>query len=219
MFLSNPVKIFHAACCLSIVFAGCTLWRSNENSTTTYASQPKSEYPFLAREPEVFQAELVVRTGQTERRMFVARSGEKRRVDYDVGSDAQHGVIIADKEYLVFFKRKVFEEHAISSNVAALYEPLSAQVLSTRDYANFEELKRNGSVVQFTTRINDSSNSETVIFFDEAIGLPVKQEFYSIEGEERKLQYSSELRNFSTTVDPATFQIPVGFKKVTRPVN
>src|SRR5215211_685265 len=104
MFLSNPVKIFHAACCFSIVFAGCSLWRSNENSAITFASEPKREYPFVAREPEVFQAELVVRTGETERRMFMARDGEKRRIDYDVGSGDQHSVIIADKEYLLFFK-------------------------------------------------------------------------------------------------------------------
>src|SRR5215203_3019088 len=139
MFLSNPVKIFHAACCLSIVFAGCSLWRSSENPGVTFASPPKSEYPFVAREPEVFQAELVVRSGETERRMFIARSGEKRRIDYDVGSEDQHSVIIADKEYLLFFKRRVFEERDMSSNAAAFYEPLTAQMLSTRDYANFEE--------------------------------------------------------------------------------
>ena len=219
MFLSNPVKIFHAACILSVVFAGCSLWRGNENSAITFASQPKSEYPFVAREPEVFQAELVLRTGETERRMFIARSGEKRRIDYDVGTDNQHSVIISDKEYLLFFRRKVFEERLMSSNAAASYEPLSAQMLTTRDYASFDETGRNGSVVQFSARINDSANSEAVIFFDEVIGLPVKQEFYSIEGEARTLQYSSELRNFSTTVDPSAFQIPAGFRKVTRALN
>jgi hypothetical protein len=212
MFLSNPVKIFHAACCLSIVFAGCSLWRSNENSAITFAS-PKSEYPFVAREPEVFQAELVVRTGETERRMFIARSGEKRRVDYDVGSDDQHGVIIGDKQYVVFFKRKVFEEHAMISNAAAVYEPLSAQVLSTRDYADFEEIDRNGSVVRFSARINDSSNAEAIIFFDEAIGLPVKQEFYSIAGEERKLQYSVGLEGFRTEADLELFTVPKTFRR------
>jgi outer membrane lipoprotein-sorting protein len=218
MFLSNPAKIFHALCCLSMLFAGCTLWRGNENSAVTFASQPKSEYPFAAREPEVFHAELVVQTGETERRMFIARSGEKRRIDYDVGTESQHGVIIADKEYLLFFKRKVFEERSMSSNAADSYDPLSAQMLGTRDYASFDEVGRSGPVVQFNARINGSSNSETIIFFDEAIGLPVKQEFYSIEGEERKLLYSCQLRNFSTTVDPATFEVPAGFKKVIRAV-
>ena len=213
MFLSNPVKIFHAVCCLSILFAGCSLWRGNENSAVTFASQPKNEYPFIAREPEVFQAELVVRTGETERRMFIARNGEKRRIDYDVGSDNHHGVVISDKEYLLFYKRKVFEERPLSANVAALYEPLSAQVLTTRDYANFEEINRDRSVVEYSAQINESSNSESIIFFDEAIGLPIRQEFYSMEGDERKLQYSVALEGFRTEADLDLFIVPKNFRR------
>ncbi|MEO8573410.1 MAG: hypothetical protein ABI481_05530 [Pyrinomonadaceae bacterium] len=201
---------------MSIVFAGCSLWRGNDNSGITFASQPKSEFPFVAREPEVFQAELVVRSGEKERRIFIARSGEKRRIDYDVGSDEQHSVIIADKEYLLFFKRRVFEEHLMSSNAAALYEPLSAQMLSTRAYANFEEISRSGSVVQFRAHINESANSEAIIFFDEAIGLPVKQEFYSIEGEQRKLQYSVALEGFRTEADLELFTVPKNFRRQER---
>lgn len=201
---------------MSLLFAGCSLWRGNENSTVTFASQPKNEYPFVAREPEVFQAELVVRVGETERRIFIARNGEKRRIDYDVGTDDQHGVVIADKEYLLFYKRKVFEERSMSSNAAALYEPLSAQVLTARDYANFEEINRDRSVVEYSARINGSSNSEARIFFDESVGLPVRQEFYSIEGEERKLQYSVAMEEFRTEADPELFVMPKNFRRQER---
>lgn len=216
MFLSNPVKIFTATFCLSIVFTGCTLWRGSENPATTFASQTKTEYPFVAREPEVFQAELVVRTGDIERRMFVARNWEKRRIDYDFGTDNQHTVLITDKEYLLFFKRKVFEEHAMSSNTAALYEPLTEHILSTRDYASFEEINRDGSVVEYRARINESSNSEALIFFDETIGLPVREEFYSLEGEGRKLQYSVELQGFRTEAGPELFTVPKNFRRQER---
>jgi hypothetical protein len=213
MFLSNPVKIFHAVCCLSILLAGCSLWRGNDNSAVTFASPPKNGYPFVAREPEVFQAEVVVRTGETERRMFIARNGEKRRIDYDVGTDNQHGVLISDKEYLLFYKRKVFEERAMSSNVAALYEPLSAQVLTTQGYADFEEVNRDRSVVKYSARVGDSSNAESFIFFDESIGLPVRQEFYSVDGPGRKLQYSVALENFRTEADPDLFIVPKIFRR------
>ncbi|MEO6334287.1 MAG: hypothetical protein ABIO91_04820 [Pyrinomonadaceae bacterium] len=196
--------------------AGCGLWRSNENSSLTFASQPKSEYPFLAREPAVFQAELVIRTGEIQRRIFIARSGERRRIDYDLGTDNQHGVILADKEYVMFFKRKVFEEHDMSSSAAALYEPLSAQMLSTRDYASFAEISREGSVVEYRARFNESSNSEALIFFDETIGLPIKQEFYSIGGEERKLQYSVELKDFRAQAEPELFEVPKNLRRQER---
>ena len=52
-----------------------------------------------------------------------------------------------------------------------------------------------------------------MIYFDEAIELPVKQEFFSIDGETRTLKYSMELRDFQTSVDPSVFQIPVGFRR------
>lgn len=216
MFLSTPAKIFHATCFLSIVFAGCSLWRSTGNSASAPPPEPKSDYPFDAREPQVFQAEIVVRTGESERRTFVARDGYKRRMDFDVGTDNQRAVLITDKEYLLYFKRKVFEEHELSSNLAEYYEPLTAEMLSMRDYVSFKEIRRTGSVVEFTAHVNESVNSEVQIVFDESIGLPVKQEFYSIEGDQRKLQYSVELMNFDTSVDEGTFQIPVGFKRGTQ---
>lgn len=212
MFLSTPAKIFHATCFLSIVFAGCGLWRGNENSQITFASQPKSEFPFSIREPEVFQAELVVRTGGTERRTFIARNGAMRRIDFDLGTDNHRAVLITDKEYLLFFQRMVFEEHEMSSNAASLYEPLTAQILNARDYASFEEMKRDGQVVEYRARINESANSEVRIFFDESIGLPVRQEFYSIEGDQRGLQYFVELRGFRAEAEPGLFVVPRNFR-------
>lgn len=213
MFLSTPVKVFHAACFLMILFAGCSLWRSNENPTTTFASQPKSEYPFVAREPEVFQTELVIFTGDTERRMLVARNGEMRRIEFDVGTDNHRAVLVTDKEYLLFFKRKIYEERTMTSNAAAVYEPLTAHLLNLRDYAVFDEISRDGSVVEYSARINDSSSSEVLIFFDENIGIPVRQEFYSIEGDQRSLQYSVELRDFRTEADADLFVVPRNFRR------
>ena len=108
MFLSTPVKICVVTLCLSPIFAGCSLWRSNENTSSLAASQPRIELPFSTREPDVFQTDVVVRVGETERRMSIARNGALRRLDYDVGTDNQHGVLITDKEYLLFFKRKAY---------------------------------------------------------------------------------------------------------------
>lgn len=219
MFLSTPAKIFYAICVSSIVFAGCSLWRSSEDSTAGFTAEPKSEYPFAAREPEVFQAELVVRTGEVERRTFIARNGGMRRTDIDVGTDNHRAVLITDKEYLLYFKRMIFEERALSSNAAAVYEPLTAHMLNTRDYSSFREVKRDGSVVEFSARVNGSENSEVLIFFDENIGMTVKQEYYSIEGDKRTLQYAVELRDFRTAVDPEIFKVPQNFRRQGRTVN
>jgi len=212
MFLSNPAKILHATFVLSLFFAGCTLWRRDENPTKTFALPSKKKFPFATREPEVFQAEIVIRTGDVERQVRIARDGQKRRIDYDPGTDNHRAVVTSDKEYVLFLKRTAYTEQALSAELASGNE-LASHLLNLRDYSEFEELGRDGSVIQFRARINESTSSDVLIFFDETIGLPVRQEFYSIDGEKRELKYAVELRNFRTEVDPAAFQVPAGFRR------
>ena len=75
MFLSNPVKIFHVLWFFLLVFAGCSFWRNESNTAPPPASPLKTDYPFSTNEPEVFQTEIVVRTGDVESRMFMAWNG------------------------------------------------------------------------------------------------------------------------------------------------
>jgi len=214
MFLSNPVKIFHAVWPLLIVLTGCSLWRSDPNPTTTLASSPASEFPFAVAEPEIFQAEMVIRVGENERHILVARNLNQRRIDYDVGTDHQRAVLITDKEYLLSFKRKEYTERPLTSELASIDSSLTGHLMNARDYSDFEEVGRDGSVIQYKAHVNEGSASEIMIFYDQSIGLPVKQEFYSIEGEARTLQYSFELRGFKTEVDESVFQIGKEFRKV-----
>jgi hypothetical protein len=215
MFLSTPVKIFCVICFLVSIFSGCSLWRETETSPVTFASTAKPEFPFTVHEPDVYQAELIVRSGDVERRLFVARDHEKQRTDYDVGTDDHRAVIVSDKLYVVYFKRNSYTERPVTSDLASLYEPLTASILNFRDYAEFDEVSRAGSVVEYRARINGSAVSDTSIFFDESIKMPVRHEVYSLSGGERKLEYSTELQNIKTEVDDATFEIPRGFKKLT----
>ena len=212
MFLSTPVKICVAALCLSSIFAGCSLWRSNENTASIAASQPRIELPFPTREPDVFQTEIVIRTGDIERRIRVARDGMRRRVDYDPGTEEHRASLITDKEYLLYFKSKRYEARELSVGDTS-GDKLLSHLLHMRDFTEFEETRQDGRVKQFRGRVNESNASEVIVFFDESIGLPVKQEFYSIEGENRILRYSVELRDFKLEVDPAVFEIPTGFRK------
>ena len=211
MFLSTPVKIFGAALLLPLIFAGCSFWRSADD-TSLAAPPKKSEFPFSTHEPDTFQTEVVIRTGEIERRITIARDGEKRRIDYDVDTDAHRAVIVSDKEYAIDFKRKQISERELSGSGTLRKEV--AGFLNVRDYADFEEVGQQGSIREYHGRINESDASEVSVFFDESIGLPVRQEFYSVNGDERKLQYSVELRDFRREVDPSVFIVPTGFKKV-----
>lgn len=214
MFLSNPAKIFCTAVCFSLVFAGCSLWRRAEDPGV--ATPPAaSELPFTTREPDVFQTEIVVRMGENERRMFIARSGEKRRIDYDVGTDTHRAVLITGGEYLLYFKRRAFVEITPKEQDASDEDGIAtmSHLLHARDYTEFEEIGRDGSVVQFRARINESASSEVIVFFDERIGLPIRHEFYSMDGDKRGLQYSVELRGFRGEAEDGLFQIPENFRR------
>ena len=153
-----------------------------------------------------------MRTGEIERRITLARDGAKRRIDYDPGTDQHRAILITDKEYVIDFKAKRITEREQTPPGSAQNESLS-HLLHVRDFTEFEEIGRDGSVVQFRALINESKASEVVISFDESIGLPVKQEFYSLEGGNRVLRYTVELRNFRKEVDAGVFEVPGGMKK------
>jgi len=56
--------------------------------------------------------------------------------------------------------------------------------------------------------------SEMLISVDEQIGLPVKQEFYAVSGEQKVLTYAVELKNLKLKTDENLFTVPADFKKV-----
>ena len=215
MFLSNPVKIFNAVCVLSMIFSGCSLWRESEKEAAALERDSKSEYPFTTREPDVFQTKIVVRSGGRERHMFLARERDRRRVDFDVDTDDHRAVISTDKQYVLSFKRKTYTEQPLVAN-AGEPDRQVLPIMNHRDYSEFEEINREGSTIQYRARINESATSEIMIFFDEKIGMPVRQEFYSIEGDERTMRYSFELYDFSPAVEATLFDIPPGFRRVNR---
>lgn len=215
MFLSNPAKSFLAS--ILLLLAGCSFWQNNQNTSVPLISEPKNEFPFSAKEPENFQAEIVVTSGGTERKTFIARNGEKRRIDYNFGEETQHSVLQTNKEYVISNRKKIFAEFLPRGGSSMNQPPqndLTAELLNRRDYANFEQLSLENNLMKYRVRINESDASEILIYVDEASGLPIKQEFFSVDAEQRTLQYSVELRNFKLETSDEFFVIPAGFRRV-----
>ncbi len=217
MFLSNPAKFFLASILLFFVFAGCRFWQNNQNTSVPLISETKDEFPFSTKEPEIFQAEIVVTSGDTERKTFIARNGERRRIDYNFGEENQHSVLQTDKEYVISNRKKIYAEILPRSRLSANQTPqndLTSELLNRRDYAKFEKLGREDNLTRYRVRINESDASEILIYVDETIGIPVKQEFFSVNGEQKTLQYSVEMKNFKLETGDKLFAIPAGFRKV-----
>lgn len=212
MFLSNPAQSFLAGLFILFSTAGCGWLRSNQNTATPTVQEPKNRFPFKTKEPENFQCEIVETAGEIVRRKRLAKKGNWRRIDFDLGESTQRALLQTDKEYLLDIGRRTFVETASGSG--GQFSELTNELLNIGPHAEFAESGRDGSMVRYTVRPADSESTEIVVHIDESIGLPVKQEFFSMEGEERILRLTVELINFKTEPDADAFSIPAGFRRV-----
>jgi hypothetical protein len=222
MILSNPVKSFLLALVSLTLCFGCRFWQNAENTNTSPGgesfAEDKSDLPFQTREPVVYQAEIVVTAHGTQRVTFTARNGAKRRYEYDFGEKTASVWLQTDKSYLMSPDKKIYAEQVSaegSQEMSALVDSLTVEWLNIKPGAKFESLGAENKLKKYSAKLNDGTASEIVLFIDEESGLPVKQEYYSISGEQRELLYSVELRNLKLEAGDELFAVPKDYRKVT----
>jgi outer membrane lipoprotein-sorting protein len=230
MFSSNPPKLFCLALFFSICFssaASCGLWgRANENSgggnPANFAAQEiPSEIPFPNKEPDVFQTEIIVSTftnngEKSERKTFIARSGNRRVTVFDAGEKNEISLLQLDQTgvFSIYREKKIYTEKLASQSAAAgssaesFSDFLTAARLNAKATAGFERLGAENGLRKFRARLNNSEASEILIYVDENLKLPVRQEFYSRAGEQKTLLYTIELKNFQLQTDEKLFEPP-----------
>lgn len=212
MFLSNPAKIFLTGIILLGILSGSGCRQTVENTDAGPSSDPEG-FPFSTKEPETFQADIVVSAGGVEQRTFVAHSGRNRRTDYDLEGHDRLTLLETDKKYLISDRNKVFTEDELPVLSGEGFADPMATMLATREYEEFEKIGVENGLTKFRASPRDSDSSEVMIYVDESLGLPVKQEFFSINGDQRTLQYSVELTNIRREIDAGVFEIPPGFRQ------
>lgn len=223
MLRSNRVKIF-------VVFAvtffqACGFWQTKNGADFSPASvsryESKTEIPFSTKEPDVYQAEIVLTVyangEKTERKIFTARSGEKLRTDYESKISFLHSD--AGRKFLIHNGKKIYSETQTESDFAGengdeLRDFLTSQWLNEKADTKFENLGAENNVTKYRAVFESSGASETLIYVDENFKIPVRQEFYSITGERKNLVFSTEIRNLKLAVDEKLFELPKDFKKV-----
>ncbi len=228
MFLSESFKIFVGFAVLLV--SSCGVWQSAENQNANVSSVPsaagesKSAVPFSTKEPDVYQAEIVLTNfaggEKSERKIFTARRGEKLRCDYENKiSFLQTG---ENQKFLVHSGKKIYTENAAISGVASgtgdpVKDFLTTEWLNEKPGATFENLgAENNGLTKYLVRLEDAPNadSETLIFVDENLKIPVRQEFYTTGGEQKVLVFSMELENLKLEADDKLFELPKDFRKV-----
>lgn len=214
-------KFFKYFLFINLVFcSSCQFWQNNSNTNAnietpqTEIAEIISEIPFSTKEPETFQAEISIKTEGAERITFIARDkGRFLTRNGDIASLQ----ILPNQSFLINFAKKIYVENTGNSspqtNVSGetLNDFLTTEWLNQKTDVKYENLGAENGLNRYRVKFE---NSESLIFVDESFKIPVKQEFYSVEGETKNLVYSMELRNIKLITEEGLFEVPKDFRKV-----
>jgi hypothetical protein len=222
MFSFNLIKFFGVFAVVLFISSACRFWQkpAGENPAPApyVAEELVSEIPFSTKDPEVFQAEIVTTAGGSEKVVFAARNGARRRFDFPHGA-SRISVIETDKNYLLVNSRKIYAENpaqTIATPGDEWSEMLTTEWLSARQSAKFFKLEAENNLTRYRVTFNEAgaAQSESLIYIDDAAGILVKQEFYSLADGQRTLTMTIELKNLKLEAADELFAVPKDFKKV-----
>ncbi|HTK36911.1 MAG TPA: hypothetical protein VL325_00335 [Pyrinomonadaceae bacterium] len=214
MRLSNPRKFFPVIAAFLLFLPVCRFWQGADQPAPL-TGEAANELPFSTKTPDIFQTRAVVTAGAITQRYFIARAGDCWRIDYSVGEPDESSIIYNGGEYYVSFPKKVYAEKALTKGETAAPDDIMSDLLYHKPYADFEKIGRENSITTYRVKFGDTASSEALVYVNEDAGMPVKQEFYSINGDERRLEYAVEFQDLKFTAEDDLFKIPDGFKKVT----
>jgi outer membrane lipoprotein-sorting protein len=215
MFSSKSLKLVLIS--TLIYCQSCSFWQNSANTNTSVnqinASETNNEVFFPTKEPENYQLEVVVKSDDEEQKTLVAKSGMRF---FSISNDIAILKIDATKSYLINFDKKTFAENLTPAgtsddSVETLQSFLTTELLNGKTDAAFENLGDENGLTKYRASFGES---ESLIYVDENFKLPMRQEFYSINGEERTLMYSSEIQNLKLQADESFFEVPKDFRKV-----
>jgi hypothetical protein len=220
MFSSNLIKFSGVFALALITFSACRFWQNAGGAapspTPFTAEEIISDIPFSTKEPEAFQVEIVIKSNNSENKIFVARSGANRRFDYDAGAKNQVSALQTDKHYLLIQSKKVYVEGASenASNAEMWTDFLTNEWLSAKADAKFFKEGAENNLTKYRVVFGEAEKSETLVFVDENVNLLVRQEFYSLADGQRVLTMTVELRNLKLEAAGDLFNVPKDYKKI-----
>lgn len=211
---------------------------ANGNSGAEAAGEKSFTPPFQTREPERYQARMVLRSGgetESSSETFIARDGDERREDYewmpgvrvsDLNTRAGHFLLLPDSKLYA----EVTHDHggglaAPSGADISLPEDFSPDRLvnEARSEAVYERLgveEWNGrAATKYRVRtLSDgggaTGTAEQLIWVDEQLGMPVRSVTVSSGAGTPQVRYSMELLDLKQEVDRGLFTVPQGYRKV-----
>lgn len=216
MQLSNLSKYFVFLTLLAALAGGCGGVNSSNNASSAASDLPKSEPPYQNSEPENYQAEISqVRASATEK-YFVARKGDKWRVDNAYGDPAQVTTLHTDKDYVMSPATKTYAEFETGHGYddrAVTVEAISGGMINGRDTAVYERTGTENGMTKYRVTGIPGKPTESIVTVDDNARFPVSKELYKLDSG-RALDVTYKLTGFRTEAEESLFAIPKDFKKV-----
>ena len=193
--------------------------------------------PFATKEPQRYQATRISTSSNTasgsdgnetsSSRILIARDGDKRREDYDLGGFSVSYLELPSAHYALLPSQRIYADldsepaAGMQTELLPEFSPdrLLNQSLSESRYEVLGNEVVNGRA---TTRFRvtstnvgepNSLKSETLIWVDQSLGMPIKSET-TIAEEGNRAKFTTELQSITENVDSKLFDLPAEFRKV-----
>jgi len=221
----------------TVLITGCRGSQSphNSSSVSTTANAISLVPPFTTREPATYQAVRIVTSndgssGERTSKTIVARDGEKRREEF-VNDDGESVVYldIPSGQFVLLPSSQMFADlnqesaNAARKNAANSSSELSPDLLlnqehsgSTYEKIGTEPVDGRPTVKYRVTTANPGPTgvkTETMIWIDESLGMPIKSETTSSFGERSSIS-RVEVKDIKLSVEERLFDLPANYRKV-----
>lgn len=225
----RPKRSLTSLFCSLLVFASCSSQNNspatNNAPTDTVAS---STPPFQTKEPERYRATRTITSITADGKTTVAKTstikdGEMRRTETEVGSRKLVFLNVPDGTFVLLPEEKLYASTSSDESVlgsaedgeltpekllhddigSTSYQKLGTESISGRNTNKYR-------VVVNKSNAASVSQIETLIWIDEALGMPIRSETKSADGTHVRM----ELSEIALDVDKAVFQIPADYHKL-----
>jgi hypothetical protein len=208
MFLSNAGRAVASIYLSAAFLAACGSSQPAVNKAVPGTPEAQKNIPFPLKEPEVYQAEVHIVTGELDERSFIARKGDRWRFDMFEGQNMSMSQLRSDRLYYLDHAKKLY---AVASEPG---DPMTASLppdpmdnfYKGREHFDFEEAGRDGATVKYRVVAKDP----IFIFYDTDKGLVTREEFLASDGTPI---FVYELRDIRMEVEDAVFELPKGYQK------
>ena len=181
--------------------------------------------PFKTKEPDRYRATRITTTqhanGETHvTRVFIARDGEMRRHESGTGTVYLE---LPNARFVLLTGEKVYVDITSTPEIAPTEEDITPEWIvhsAEAGTTSYQKLGmevvggRNAEKYRITVNTPTSGSvivSETLLWIDEALQMPVRSEMKGSDG----TRLTTELTDLSLDVDNRVFQVPEDYQKIT----